>query len=196
MLKKSCLLSVVLLTSVFLVGCGSKEPAKEAEAPPAEPQAQQTPPPPAAPADPNTADVVMKPTQGNTAAGTIHFERHEGEMHVEMQLTGLPAGRHGFHIHENGDCSAPDAASAGGHFNPENKPHGMPGFGQYHQGDLGNLEVGADGTVKTDMHYKFLMMEGPNSIHGKSVVIHAAPDDLKTQPSGNSGARIACGVIP
>src|SRR5690348_14896527 len=100
---------------MFLIGCGSKEPAPQAEAPPAEPRAQQ----PAPPADPNTADVTIQPTQGNTAAGKIHFERHEGETHVEMELTGLPPGRHGFHIHENGDCGAPDAASAGGHFNPE-----------------------------------------------------------------------------
>jgi Cu-Zn family superoxide dismutase len=125
----------------------------------------------------------------------MHFERIKGETHVEIELTGLPPGRHGFHIHEAGDCSPPDASSAGEHFNPENKSHGMPGFGQYHLGDLGNLEVGADGAVKVDMHYKYLQLEGPNSIRGKSVVLHAAQDDLKTQPDGNAGARIACGEI-
>jgi Cu-Zn family superoxide dismutase len=104
---------------------------------------------------------------------------------------------HGFHIHEKGDCSAPDASSAGSHFNPGSKPHGGPSGGDRHGGDLGNLSADNYGTatVKLNVEGISVAQGAPNSIVGRALIVHADADDLKTQPTGNSGKRIACGVI-
>jgi Cu-Zn family superoxide dismutase len=112
-------------------------------------------------------------------------------------LEGLEPGLHGFHIHEVGDCSAPDASSAGGHFNPDNTPHGTPENppAQRHVGDLGNLEADAEGKAHYERVDQMLPLRGPNSIVGKSVIVHAQADDLSSQPSGSAGPRLACGVI-
>jgi Cu-Zn family superoxide dismutase len=107
----------------------------------------------------------------------------------------LNPGTHGFHVHEFGDCSAPDFASAGGHFNPTSEPHAGPKDAHRHEGDLGNVEAGADGSVAVDYTDSGLRFEGDKSILGRAVVVHANADDLKTQPSGNAGGRVACGVI-
>jgi Cu-Zn family superoxide dismutase len=109
-------------------------------------------------------------------------------------IQNLKPGKHGVHIHEKGDCSAPDAASAGAHFNPTQKHHGGPTGDERHAGDLGNIEPDASGRAQLSWRGK-LDLTGPNSIIGKSVVIHEKEDDLKTDPSGNSGARVACGEI-
>jgi superoxide dismutase, Cu-Zn family len=138
---------------------------------------------------------VLTPTQGNTAGGTITFQMTDKGMKVTADLTGLSQGKHGFHIHEFGDCSAPDGTSAGGHFNPEAKPHGGPMDMNRHEGDMGN--VTADATGKAHLEYvdPMLTFTGDKSIIGRAVILHKDEDDLKSQPVGNAGPRIACGVI-
>lgn len=107
----------------------------------------------------------------------------------------LPRGRHGIHIHESGDVSAPDLSSAGGHFNPTNERHGGPDSAERHVGDLGNLEGNNINVGNLDYVDRRIRLDGPSSIIGKAVIIHERPDNLKSQPSGNAGARIAGGVI-
>ena len=118
---------------------------------------------------------------------------------ITLNVEKLPAGAHGFHVHAVGRCDAPDFASAGGHFNPEGKKHGLKNPEGPHAGDLANLVVGPDGTATvTTTALHVTLGAGPNSVFhpgGTALVIHAGPDDDVTDPAGNSGARIACGVI-
>jgi superoxide dismutase, Cu-Zn family len=134
----------------------------------------------------------IAPTQGNTAKGEVRFYKVDGGVRVIASIEGLTPGKHG--VHEKGDCSAPDAMSAGGHFNPTGSPHGAPTAPPTarHAGDLGNLEVGPEGKANYDRVDSMLAYD---SITGLSVLIHAGEDDFVTQPSGNSGARVGCGVI-
>ena len=112
------------------------------------------------------------------------------------ELTGLQPGQHGFHIHEFGDCSdVAKAASAGGHFNPTNHQHGAPDASDRHEGDLGNIEADAQGKAHVDITDKVLKLSGNESIIGHAVIVHEKADDLKTQPTGDAGGRLACGVI-
>jgi superoxide dismutase, Cu-Zn family len=128
-------------------------------------------------------------------SGTITFTTTDSGVQVEALLTGLKPGKHGFHIHEFGDCSAPDGTSAGGHFNPMAMPHGGPMAKERHMGDMGNLEANAEG--KADIRYvdPAISLTGDHSILGRSVIVHTGEDDLKTQPTGNAGAREGCGII-
>lgn len=142
-----------------------------------------------------SAEARLAPTSGNSASGTVTFTRKGDMMLVTANLSGLKAGGHGFHIHEKGDCSAPDGTSAGGHFNPGGKPHGHPLRGEHHAGDMPMLEADASGNARLTTELPGLSLDGPQSIVGKGVIVHAAPDDFTTQPTGNSGARVACGVI-
>ena len=107
----------------------------------------------------------------------------------------MPKGQRGFHVHEKGDCSAPDGASAGGHFNPSTKPHGPRDVPERHVGDLGNLKADPYGLARVDFVDAQLSLEGASSILQKAVIVHANPDDFKTQPTGNAGGRLACGVV-
>jgi superoxide dismutase, Cu-Zn family len=138
---------------------------------------------------------VVIPTQGNNVTGIVTFTKVEGGIKVVADLQGLSQGKHGIHIHECGDCSAADGTSAGGHFNPSGMSHGAPMDAMRHEGDMGNIE--ADNTGKAHLEYidSDLSLEGMNSIIGRSVIVHKNEDDLKTQPTGNAGARVACGVI-
>ncbi len=141
-----------------------------------------------------TADVA--PTQGNTARGTVTFTQVGDRVKVVANLTGLSPGPHGFHVHEKGDCSAPDGMSAGGHFNPTAKPHGHYESAERHVGDMPALVADASGTASLIVLLDEMKVgSGPTDIVGRSVVVHQGPDDYKTQPTGNSGARVACGVI-
>jgi Cu-Zn family superoxide dismutase len=141
------------------------------------------------------AIAILTPTDGNTVEGIVAFAKVEGGMRVMATVKNLTAGRHGFHIHEYGDCSAVDATSAGGHFNPQNKPHGAPDSAERHVGDLGNIEANQAGLAVTDFVAPRPALEGPQAIIGRSVIVHAKADDLKSQPTGAAGARLACGVI-
>ena len=143
-----------------------------------------------------SAEAKMAPTQGNTANGTVTFTQHDDKVLIEAEIAGLAPGQHGFHIHEKGDCSAADGTSAGGHFNPTKQPHGDPSGSIHHVGDMPMLTADAAGRAKLHIEVSSLSLQpGPQSIVGKAVIIHQKPDDFTTQPTGNSGARVACGVI-
>jgi Cu-Zn family superoxide dismutase len=146
-------------------------------------------------AETGRAVAVLAPTGGNTARGTVTFERAAGGVRIMAQLEGLPAGDHGFHIHEFGDCSAADGASAGGHYNPAGAVHAGPEATARHVGDLGNLTADTRGIARYDRTDPIVRLDGPQSVIGRSVIVHAGADDLSSQPTGNAGARLACGVI-
>ena len=142
----------------------------------------------------------LSPASGSNVRGTVHFYETKKGVRVVAKVSGLTPGMHGFHIHDKGDCSAPDAASAGPHFNPTSMKHGGPKDAERHAGDFGNISADASGNgtyQAVDQHISF---DGPNSIIGRGVIVHAKEDDLKTQQSptttpGNAGPRVACGVI-
>jgi Cu-Zn family superoxide dismutase len=125
----------------------------------------------------------------------VTFTLTTGGVRVEADIRGLTPGPHGFHIHEFGDCSSPDAMSTGGHFNPTKSEHGAPASTKRHVGDLGNIEADDDGHATLDLIDPALAFSGPNSIIGRGLVVHEKADDLKTQPTGNAGGRLAVGVI-
>lgn len=143
------------------------------------------------------ATAALQPTKDSKAIGEVTFEQQGDKVHVLANVQGLkPGAEHGFHIHEAGDCSAPDASSAKGHFNPAGKAHGNPAAAEHHAGDLPALKAAKNGRAKLDTTIGGVTLApGPTSIVGRAVVIHADPDDYTSQPAGNSGARIACGVI-
>ncbi len=143
----------------------------------------------------NKAVCVLHPTEGNQVYGTVTFTKSGDGIHVEAEVHGLTEGKHGFHVHEFGDCSASDAKSAGGHFNPEGVDHGGPDDATRHVGDLGNITADADGNAKLDVTDSLLSFTGSHSIIGRGMIVHGGEDDLKSQPSGNAGPRVACGVI-
>jgi superoxide dismutase, Cu-Zn family len=151
----------------------------------------------AATAEPLQATAALQPTQGSKAFGEATFEQMGDHVHVIVNAQGLkPNQEHGFHIHEAGDCSSGDGMSAKGHFNTAGKPHGNPTASEHHAGDLPALKADKDGRAKLDaMVEGITLAPGPTSIVGRGLIIHADPDDYQTQPTGNSGARIACGVI-
>lgn len=138
---------------------------------------------------------VLYPTQGNTVSGTVVFTQTSEGIKVVADVQGLSKGKHGFHIHECGDCSSVDGSSAGGHFNPDAKNHGSPMDMNRHEGDMGNLEADDSGKAHLEYVDSMLSFEGSHSIIGRSIIVHKSEDDMKTQPTGNSGARVACGVI-
>lgn len=155
--------------------------------------------PPASPSAPSVAKAVatLKPTAGNQATGTVSFEQAQDTTQVKVALTGLTPGPHGFHIHEKGDCSSKDATSAGGHYNPTQKSHGAPTAtaNARHVGDLGNLTADATGKATLTLRDPLLKLSGDTSIVNRAVIVHAKADDLKSQPAGDAGGRVACGVI-
>jgi superoxide dismutase, Cu-Zn family len=143
-----------------------------------------------------SAEAVLKPTRGYTASGAMSFTQQGDKVLVKGQLTGLSPGAHGLNIHEHGDCGAPGASSAGGHFNPFGKRHGDPGRAAHHAGDLPMVVAGASGTARFEaLMDGITLKDGPAGIMNRSIVVHARPDDFTTQPTGNSGANVACGVI-
>ncbi len=143
------------------------------------------------------AVAVLHATRGQGASGTVTFSESRRGVMVRARIQGLSPGRHGFHVHEWGDCTAPDAASAGGHFDPWETQHGSPDAppAGRHAGDLGNLEAGPDGTAEVLRLVEGLSLQGFHTLLGRSVIVHAGADDLTSQPAGNAGPRVACGVI-
>lgn len=153
--------------------------------------------PVAPPGDPGqlTAKATLKPAAGSEVDGEVTFEQTQEGVRVHVKVEGLTPGKHGFHIHERGDCSAPDFSSAGEHYAPHGHSHGPPGATS-HAGDLGNLEANTDGVAEQSIVTQHLVSEKDlRAILGKAVIIHAQADDFTTQPSGASGDRVACGVI-
>ncbi|CAN5912060.1 hypothetical protein BH11MYX3_BH11MYX3_26090 [soil metagenome] len=194
---KRILFSIAL--TVAATACGSKPkpaakpmPAPVAEPAPAPVEPAPAPPPPA----PKQAKAELAPASKSKVKGTIEFKEVDDGVEVTANIEGLKAGDHAYHVHEKGDCSAPDAASAGGHFNPNSHKHGAPDAEEHHEGDFGNLTAGKDGkATKTFVMKGITLADGPTSIIGKGFIVHEKKDDFKTQPTGNAGGRVACGVI-
>lgn len=175
--------------TLALAGCASTPP------PTAEP-----PPASVAPATSSIVAAVanLSAASGSLVSGRLTLRPMGDGIHVNGEIGGLPPNSsHGFHIHEKGDCSAADASSAGGHFNPAGAPHGRITQPQHHAGDADNIVADAEGVATVDAHFSGVVLGGggANDAVGKAVIVHAAPDDYTSQPSGNAGARVACGVI-
>jgi Cu-Zn family superoxide dismutase len=141
-------------------------------------------------------EVDIQGKSGSDLGGTAVLTDVPGGVQVTAELENAPPGEHGFHVHQKADCSAPDATSAGGHFAPRGNPHGLPSDDEHHLGDLGNIEVGKDGTgSKTILAENANLKPGDeHSFLGRALMVHAKPDD-GGQPTGNAGARIGCGKI-
>jgi Cu-Zn family superoxide dismutase len=209
---------IVIASLLMVLGCGGKKPTpatpekteapvapvadrasteKASEAVPAEkaatpPESKPAPPPAPLHATANIVGTKKFPK----VKGTVEFKDVDDGVEVTANLEGLKKGDHGFHIHEKGDCSAPDAKSAGGHFNPEQHKHGAPDATEHHAGDLGNITADKDGKATKTFTMKGITLKpGDDSIAGKGFIIHEKADDMKTQPTGNAGDRIGCGVI-
>lgn len=191
--------ALAVASALSLAACGGGSTADEEAPPPGDTAGAEAsveePPPEEAPA---LALATVAPTEGNEVSGTVVFTEVDGGVTVQIDLTGLPPQtEHGFHVHENGDCSAPDGTSAGGHYNPGGHDHALPDEGMpRHAGDMGNLVADASGEVHESRTFTTLSVDGadPPPVAGRAVIVHADPDD-GGQPTGNAGARVACGVI-
>jgi Cu-Zn family superoxide dismutase len=149
-----------------------------------------------APPDGPSATAVVRPASGSQAHGTVKFTQVGTRVRVDAEIAALAPGMHGMHIHEKGDCSAPDATSAGPHFNPAAKKHGGPETPEHHAGDLGNINANEYGKATLSIMVDGISVgTGADGVIGRGVIVHADVDDLKTDPTGNSGGRIGCGVI-
>jgi len=143
----------------------------------------------------NKAICVLYSTQGNQVTGIVTFIRADRGVKIIADIQNLSQGKHGIHIHEYGDCSGTDGNTAGGHYNPVSKSHGAPTDANRHIGDMGNIVADESGRGYLEYIDNAITFDGQGSIIGRAVIIHASEDDLRTQPTGNAGARIACGVI-
>ena len=142
------------------------------------------------------ATAKLEPTQGNTANGTVTFTQKGTKVVVDARVAGLAPGAHGFHIHEKGDCGSGDGMSTGGHFNPLAKPHGNPVVPDHHAGDMPMLVADASGNAALIVELDVMTVgSGITDIVGRGLIVHKDPDDFTTQPTGNSGDRLACGVV-
>lgn len=143
------------------------------------------------------AKAMIQSASGSSLTGEAMFEEDGDGVKMTLTVKGGNPGTHAVHLHESGDCSAPDAKSAGGHWNPTSDEHGHRGMGEFHSGDIANLEVGADGTGKLEVTAKDWTIGGADSTNviGRAVIIHADQDDFTSQPSGNAGSRVGCGVV-
>ncbi len=142
------------------------------------------------------AAAMLTPISGSHAHGTVHFqELSDGSVDVEADLTNVPPGVHGFHVHEKGDCSN-NGMAAGAHFNPMNMPHGSPQDQSHHAGDFGNVTADEKGEIHVRFNtFSITVHPSTTSVIGHAVILHENPDDLVSQPAGNAGARIACGIV-
>ncbi|MBN8714655.1 MAG: superoxide dismutase family protein [Xanthomonadales bacterium] len=197
---QSIVLSLAVAAALGLAACSSPStpPAGDTVAPPATVAAPSAPVATGVQATAPAAQVVLKPTQGHDANGTLTLRAEGDGVRISGELAGLkPGSEHGFHVHENGDCSAPDATSAGGHFNPAGQAHGSMDADPHHVGDMPNQLANAQGVADVDVlvHDMSLTPGSEHDVIGRALVVHEQPDDYQSQPSGNAGARIACGVI-
>ena len=144
-----------------------------------------------------TAIAALEARSGSSVTGTVTLRQAGDRLRAHVELTGLvPGSEHGFHVHDKGDCSAADAASAGPHFNPAGVAHGSASSGVHHAGDLPSLTADSNGKVRADLELSGVTLDaGPNSIVGRALIVHRDRDDFTSQPAGNAGPRFACGVI-
>ncbi|WP_437306127.1 superoxide dismutase family protein [Sorangium sp. So ce388] len=216
MTKPAYSLSLLASFALVVAACGGAPepapavpdvPAQPAQPAPEAPAAPATPAPEASPqgdgaasapaaAAPVTVEVPIEARTNSKLKGSATFTEVDGGVKVNVQVSGAPKGKVAVHVHETGDCSAPDAKSAGAHYNPENHPHGLPDASARHLGDLGNIEVKADGTGTHEIVAKGanLKQGAPNTFLGRAIIVHEKQDD-GGQPAGNAGGRIGCGVI-
>ena len=183
-------LSLSLFAALVAAGCAS---TGSGDAP-----SNSAAPKPAASSTAKQASVKLAPASGSLVSGMLTLKPMGDGVHITGEIGGLTAGgTHGFHIHEKGDCSAADATSAGGHFNPGAQPHGRAGQGAHHAGDADNLVADGKGVAKVNVHQSGVTLGGgaANDIAGRAVIVHAKADDYTSQPTGDAGGRIACGVI-
>jgi len=199
---------VLVPLCVVLAGCGGSQPP--AEAPPSSEPAAPTPAPPAEPAPaadaapaaaaapepPKTIEVAIAAKSGSKLTGKATLTETPEGVKVVLSIENVSPGDHGSHVHEKGDCSAADGASAGGHFNPGGHPHALPAGAPRHLGDLGNITVGKDGKGSHEIVASGANLKSgdPNSFLGRSIIVHEKKDD-GGQPTGNAGGRIGCGEI-
>jgi Cu-Zn family superoxide dismutase len=188
---------LVFTLILLLAACSREQPEGTPRAPDdttAAPPEKSAEPAPAAPA----AAAQIAPTQGNTVNGSLALAQTADGVHITGSIQGLkPDAEFGFHVHEKGDCTAPDGSSAGGHFNPTQAQHGNPTGPTHHAGDMLNIKSNGEGVAQVDVTASGTSLNGDpgTDIMGKAIVVHESPDDYTTQPSGNSGKRLACGVI-
>lgn len=187
-LLKSSFAAGCLVALLAWAGCTNESPETPS---PAEPDASVETAP-----TPRRAVATLMSLGRSGVSGRVTFTQVDGGVQVSAVINRLQPGLHGFHLHEIGQCQD-EGAAAGGHYNPNGSPHGAPdaSAGQRHVGDLGNLEASASGMAKYSRVDNVMTFDGPNSILGRAVIIHAGADDLTSQPSGNAGARVACGII-
>lgn len=189
-------IGLVINLAVLLTACSKEQPAGAPRTPDAAPPTAAEKATPAEPASEAAAQIA--PTQGNTVNGSVALAQSAEGVHITGSVQGLkPDADFGFHVHEKGDCSAPDGSSAGGHFNPTQAQHGNPASGAHHAGDMMNIHSNGEGIAQVDTTAAGTTLHGgaATDIMGKAIVVHESADDYTTQPSGNSGKRVACGVI-
>ena len=195
---KTTLATALLVASAVALSACSSTPIDTGAAPaqsstPAAPAAQST-----AQSTAKSATVNLASASGSLVSGKLTVVPMGDGVHLTGEVGGLsPGSTHAIHIHEKGDCSAADASSAGGHFNPSAQPHGKVGSGAHHGGDMDNLVANAEGVAQVNAHAQGVTLGGgaANDVAGKAVIVHAAADDYRTQPTGNAGGRVACGII-
>lgn len=191
---KSPFRPILFAASVIALSACSSTPSTSG-APPA---ASSTATTPAAVSTAKAANVNLASASASLVSGRLSVVPMRDGVHLTGEVGGLaPNSTHAIHIHEKGDCSAADASSAGGHFNPAGAPHGKVGSGAHHGGDMDNLVADAEGVAKVDVHASGVTLGGgaANDVAGRAVIVHASADDYRTQPTGNAGGRIACGII-
>jgi superoxide dismutase, Cu-Zn family len=205
--RRLAALSLAVAATALVYGCDTGDPTDQQAPRPGEvpdPQVRSSAPPPATPetqaAARDTAPdarAVLEPVGDSSVRGTVAFTEQDGSMHIVATIMGLNPGRHGLHLHENGDCASPGAESAGDHFSPSDDPHGAPTDAprQHHAGDLGNVSAPFGGVGLKQIDDPELTLDGELGVVGRAVIVHGGADDLETQPSGNSGDPVACGVV-
>ena len=176
--------SIIVLISISMIGCAQNQEREQEQ----ENEKQKI-------SGPQKAVALVHPTEGNEVSGHVIFAKAANGVQVTAELTGLDEGKHGFHIHEYGDCTASDGTSAGGHYNPTDDPHAGPDAEERHMGDMGNIEADENGEATLDYIDDTIKLGGPNHILGRGIVLHGGTDDLESQPSGAAGPRVGCGVI-
>lgn len=183
---------LLALVAVAAFACApADKPAPETAAPAAAPAAEPAP-------APLVAVATLAPGEDVKLAGTATFTQEGDQVKLVLDVEGVPAGMHGFHVHDGSECVAPDYTSAGGHFNPEGTEHACPPTLPRHAGDFGNVEVGEDGTGHLEVYVSSDLASvapGPHSVVGHAVILHAGEDDCISQPTGAAGGRLACGII-
>lgn len=182
--------SAVLALALFPLACATTQSAKDSTEPPATSGGMEM-------EAARTATAVLQSKSGSTTTGTARFEARGNEVRLVLNVEGATPGIHAAHLHELGDCSAEDATSAGGHWNPTTDAHGKWEGEHFHLGDIGNIEVGADGRGQIELVTDRweLGTGGPTDVAGHAVIVHTDADDFMTQPTGNAGGRVACGVV-